>query len=389
VVSTATNAFVSSISVSLFPFALAMSPDGTKLFVSNFGGLSIVDTASNTVVASATQCCANSSFSMAVPAGTPGNLATQSVSFGYAPVLAVGGSGAVSATATSGLPVTFSSQTTSTCTVAASVVTAVAAGTCTIVATQVGNSTYESASSTQNITVNPANSPLAGYWWNPAESGRGFVIEIQGTDMFMAGFLYAANGEASWVASTGPMTSPTQYAGSLITYAGGQTLMGNYQAPSLQPALGTISISFSSDSQGMLTWPGGTIPIQRFNFGPGGAGAQQSFAYPETGWWWNPMESGRGYAVEVQDSAMYFAAYMYDTSGNPVWYLASGNMTSATSFTGTLTQYGNGQTLTGSYVAPTLVNADVGTVTILFNEPDTAQLTLPGGHVAYIQRFKF
>ena len=29
--------------------------------------------------------------------------------------------------------------------------------------------------------------PAAGFWWNPAEPGRGFVIETQGTSMFMAG----------------------------------------------------------------------------------------------------------------------------------------------------------------------------------------------------------
>src|SRR5580658_5202911 len=75
--------------------------------------------------------------------------------------------------------------------------------------------------------------PASGYWWNPAESGRGFVIEIQGSQMFMAGFLYAVNGEATWVASVGPMTTPTQYSGQLITYKGGQTLTGAYQAPAL------------------------------------------------------------------------------------------------------------------------------------------------------------
>ncbi len=67
-------------------------------------------------------------------------------------------------------------------------------------------------------------SPAAGYWWNPASPGSGFVIEIQGSKMFMAGFLYAANGNATWIASSGPMASGNQYAGSLVTYSGGQTL---------------------------------------------------------------------------------------------------------------------------------------------------------------------
>jgi hypothetical protein len=70
--------------------------------------------------------------------------------------------------------------------------------------------------------------PATGYWLNPAASGSGFVIEVQGSKMFMADFLYAASGEATWVASVGAMSSPTQYAGSLITFSGGQTLTGAF-----------------------------------------------------------------------------------------------------------------------------------------------------------------
>ena len=51
----------------------------------------------------------------------------------------------VSATATSGLPVAFSSLTTATCTVSGSSVTLVAVGTCTVRASQAGNATYAAA----------------------------------------------------------------------------------------------------------------------------------------------------------------------------------------------------------------------------------------------------
>src|ERR1700722_11458929 len=79
-----------------------------------------------------------------------------------------------------------------------------------------------------------AHASLAsGYWWNPAQGGRGFVIEVQGTTLFFAGFLYAASGEATWVSSIGPMSTATQYTGTLATYFGGQTLTGAYQPPTL------------------------------------------------------------------------------------------------------------------------------------------------------------
>src|SRR5580692_6608829 len=97
--------------------------------------------------------------------------------------------------------------------------------------------------------------PATGYWLNPNASGSGFVIEVQGSKMFMAGFLYAASGEATWVGSVGAMSSPTQYAGSLITFSGGQTLTGAYVAPSEGAnSPGGITIDFTDDSHASLTW---------------------------------------------------------------------------------------------------------------------------------------
>jgi YVTN family beta-propeller protein len=64
---------------------------------------------------------------------------------------------AVSATASSGLAVSFASTTTGVCTVAGSTVTLVAAGTCTVQATQAGNADYPAATPvSQSFTVNQA-----------------------------------------------------------------------------------------------------------------------------------------------------------------------------------------------------------------------------------------
>jgi hypothetical protein len=80
--------------------------------------------------------------------------AAQTLSFGTAPSIVVGGTGTVSATATSGLTPTFTSKTLSICTVSGSTVTGVAAGTCTIATDQAGNASFNAAAQvTQNITV--------------------------------------------------------------------------------------------------------------------------------------------------------------------------------------------------------------------------------------------
>lgn len=68
--------------------------------------------------------------------------------------LTVGGTSTVSATATSGLAVTFSSTTPGICFVSGSTVTGIAAGSCTIAANQAGNGSYSAATQvTQSVPV--------------------------------------------------------------------------------------------------------------------------------------------------------------------------------------------------------------------------------------------
>lgn len=79
---------------------------------------------------------------------------SQTVSFGAAPTLSAGGAAPVSATATSGLAVSFSSLTPTVCSVSGSTVTAISAGACTIAADQAGNAGFNAAAQvTQSITV--------------------------------------------------------------------------------------------------------------------------------------------------------------------------------------------------------------------------------------------
>jgi hypothetical protein len=80
----------------------------------------------------------------------------QSISFGTAPALSLGGTAMVSATATSGLPVSYSSRTPAVCGVDGSsgLVSDLAAGACTIAADQPGNASVNPAPQvTQTITV--------------------------------------------------------------------------------------------------------------------------------------------------------------------------------------------------------------------------------------------
>jgi hypothetical protein len=232
--------------------------------------------------------------------------------------------------------------------------------------------------------------PATGWWWNPAESGRGFMIEVSNGKLFMATFLYAFSGEATWFGSGPAAFNGGNYTGVLNLYGSGQTLTGAYKPATLVGgSFGAISINFSSSTAGSITWPEGTIPIERFDIVSGGSSATPPAGTPQAGWWWNPSESGRGFSLEIQKGTMLIAGYMYDAGGNPIWYSSQGTMTGTDTYQGNWVQFGYGQTLTGSYEAPVIVNADVGALTIQFSSATAGNMTLPDGRVIPIERFLF
>ena len=197
----------------------------------------------------------------------------------------------------------------------------------------------------------------------------------------MAGYLYEADGRATWFTAAGPM-SGSSFTGDMTSYRAGQTLTGPYTAPSTTQSPGRLTIVFTAGDRATLTWPGGTTALTRFAFGSVGAGAG------ENGWWWNAAEPGRGFSIETQGSAVFMAGFMYDASGNPVWYASQGTLAGST-YTSTWLTYANGQTLTGPYKAPSVVFTPAVPVTVAFTGSRTATLTLPDARALALTRFEF
>ena len=234
--------------------------------------------------------------------------------------------------------------------------------------------------------------PQTGWWWNRAEDGRGFSVEVQGNHIFFAAFLYDVTGRSTWYVATG-LTSldGSLYTGPLYSAKGGQTLGGVYPGSPTLKDEGPITLAFNDASAGTMVWPGGTVPIQRFNIIPNGVNLPPATNQPESGWWWNEQESGRGFFMEWQGGTLDIAGYMYDDAGNPVWYLTVDSMKGATgqSFAQNWWSYGNGQTLTGAWKPNRQTSNSVAPVTIQFSAPDTAVMTLPNGRTTALKRHRF
>jgi len=135
------------------------------------------------------------------------------------------------AAASSGLPVSFSSQTTAVCTVSGSQVTLVAAGTCTIRAAQAGNANYAAAAPVnQSFTVKPP-APLptvtlvagAGAFGGFSAVAQGSWVEIYGSNLAMT--------TRSWNdADFSGNSAPTLLDGVQVTI-GGQAAFIGYLSP--------------------------------------------------------------------------------------------------------------------------------------------------------------
>jgi alpha-tubulin suppressor-like RCC1 family protein len=254
------------------------------------------------------------------------------------------------------------------------------------------NGTNRSVVSVPGTAQCQAPRPQTGWWWNPLEDGRGFSLEVHGNNLFFGSFLYDVSGRSTWYISAGPVSlDGSFYTGDLLVAAGGQTLGGAYPGFPNLSKVGTVTLAFLDASHGAMQWPGGDVPIQRFEIIPNGLTLPPKASQPESGWWWNPDESGRGFFMEWQGDWLDIAGFMYDDAGNPVWYLSEAPMATADgrTYTNTWWSYADGQTLTGPWQHNRQVSNNVAPVTIQFSAPDTALMTLPNGRTTALTRQRF
>jgi hypothetical protein len=124
----------------------------------------------------------NASYAAApsIPQSFSVNGEAQTITFNNPGAQNVGTPLTLSATASSGLTVSFASTTSSICTVSGTTATMLAIGTCTIQATQTGNSTYAAATMvSQSFTVNAATQTIT--FANPGSQNVGTPLTLTAT----------------------------------------------------------------------------------------------------------------------------------------------------------------------------------------------------------------
>ena len=117
--------------------------------------------------------------------------------------------------------------------------------------------------------------PTPGFWYNPAESGRGFNIDYQNNVMAVASYVYDSSGKPIWYTSAGTYDDKANIFTATFdsTTSGGQCLGCIYtgKPPVNVGAGGAITIVFDSIEHGTLYFPGGSTPIQHLTYAYSGA----------------------------------------------------------------------------------------------------------------------
>lgn len=113
--------------------------------------------------------------------------------------------------------------------------------------------------------------------------------------------------------------------------------------------------------------------------------ASCSAAMPESGWWWNAAEGGRGYSIEIQDNQLYFASYTYDSNRQPIWYYSFGTLTGDSAYSGRVLRVTDGPCFGCAQGNP--ISVDVGAISIQFSG-NNANLNILGVNTK-IKRFDF
>ncbi len=129
------------------------------------------------------------------------------------------------------------------------------------------------------------------------------------------------------------------------------------------------SFYFSADAAGWMIYP--MLPSKSPYLAkyPATASADTASTVPQTGWWYNPSQTGRGIAIEYYRASgkIYMGAFAYDSAGAATWQVGICTYDAAAkSCTGNLDTYRGGATISDVTHATATLAAGAGRFTFNF-----------------------
>jgi hypothetical protein len=114
--------------------------------------------------------------------------------------------------------------------------------------------------------------PEDGWWWNPEEPGRGYLLERQKDRIFIASFHYTSLGNPEWLLIVGDYVAEPgadfiigTMIGEVSLATDGQCLGCDYASPSVESSgQDPAAITFHSNQAATLEWAAETVELQRY-----------------------------------------------------------------------------------------------------------------------------
>jgi hypothetical protein len=159
--------------------------------------------------------------------------------------------------------------------------------------------------------------PEPGFYWNSAESGSGYALELQDNFLFLSAYTYLPNGQAVFYTSGGFLTNDTTYTGVINQFTGGSCINCTpFTPPGTPQNVGDVTIVFDTEQSATMTWRGRTFRIERFNFLLGDKTDQMLGEWTILLDWYN-------LGTDYQDYPYYGELVVFDSvdrSGSPAFY---------------------------------------------------------------------
>ena len=225
---------------------------------------------------------------------------------------------------------------------------------------------------------------LSGLWWGGVqESGWGVHFTERRDEIFAAFYTYDGSGNAKWyVASScqlpGSAATSGRCTGDLYEVTAtplfGVAPSGSLNAPS---KAGTLQVDFDDPSHATMRYTVGsvsrTVPIVRQLFASGAT--PPTIDYTDL-WFAGAQGAGWGMAISQEYGVMFLAWFVYDSSGNPVWYVSSNCAVAASGngCSGPLYQV-TGPPFGTSFDAGQVRATQVGTVSATFTDPNNGTIS--------------
>ncbi len=257
-----------------------------------------------------------------------------------------------------------------------------------------GTVTGDEATFTTEALTDPAadtRQRFTGWWYDSTQPGTGLAVAIQDNNkVFLAWFVYDAQGRTTWYASGGSMANQNTYVGELRKWTGWAWGTEPYSMPTSQ-VVGSVTLIFnkgSNDSISFTATVNGTVVTNNYSafmkdFAPGDKDSRNL-----TGWWYDPNYNGMGFYLDARGGKMAMVWYNYRDDHSPRWWTSTGAFADgAATYSGALDGWINGQCVGCPFTSPPqMIPGEGGTITINFTDADHATATV-GTTTINLQRF--